>query len=72
MSEEGIIFVTPGEFAGQHKKLSVGFVMGFVVFISLKLYMLALMGRPSLHSCDACMVYWVQGCIPEKLQAKTW
>ena len=23
--------------------------------------MLALVGRPSLHSCDACMVYWVHG-----------
>ena len=30
----GIIFVTPGEFAGQHKKLSIRFVMGFVVFIA--------------------------------------
>ena len=26
-----------------------------------KSYMLALLGRPSLHSYDACMVYWVQG-----------
>ena len=58
---EGIIFVTPGEFAGQHRKLSVRFVMGFCGFHYFKLYMLALVGRPSLHSYDACMVYWVQG-----------
>ena len=35
--------------------------MGFLGFHYVKLYMLALVGRPSLHSCDACMVYWVQG-----------
>ena len=57
----GIIFVTSGESAGQHKKLPVRFVMGFVGFHSFELYMLALVGRPSLHSYDACMVYWVQG-----------
>ena len=33
-------------------------VWGFCVS---KLYMLAFVRRPSLHSCDACMVYWVQG-----------
>ena len=31
---------------------------GFYVF---ELYMLALVGQPSLRSFDACMVYWVQG-----------
>ena len=31
----GIIFVAPGEFAGQHKKLPVRCGMGFVVFIFL-------------------------------------
>ena len=30
----GIIFVIPGEFAWQHKKLPVRFVLGFVVFIA--------------------------------------
>ena len=30
-------------------------------FCHLKLYMLALVGRPSLHSYDACMVYRIQG-----------
>ena len=29
----GIIFVTPGEFAGQHKTLPVKVVRGFVVFM---------------------------------------
>ena len=31
------------------------------VFIRWKPYMLALMGRPSLHGDHACMVYWIQG-----------
>ena len=31
----GIIFVTPGEFAGQHKKLPFGFIVDFVVFTAL-------------------------------------
>ena len=56
-----LIFVTPGKFAGQHKILLVkicGRVCGLYGF---KLYMLALVGRPSLGSYDACMVYWVQG-----------
>ena len=30
-------------------------------FCNFKLSMLALVGWPSLHSYDACMVYWVQG-----------
>ena len=34
---------------------------GFCGFRSFKLYMPALVGRPSLRSYDACMVYWVQG-----------
>ena len=34
---------------------------GFCDFYRLKLYMLALVGRPSLQGYDACMVYWVQG-----------
>ena len=34
---------------------------GFCDFACIKLYMLALVGRESLHSYDACMVYWVQG-----------
>ena len=55
----GIIFARPGEFAGQHKKLPVRFCNGFCDFHCFKLYMLALVGRPSLHSCDACMVYQV-------------
>ena len=57
----GIIFVTPGEFAGQHKTLPVELMMGFCDFAVIKLKMLASVGRPSLHSYDACMVYWVQG-----------
>ena len=40
-------------------------------FIGFKLYMPALVRWPSLHSCDACMVYWVQGASRGKLQAKT-
>ena len=34
---------------------------GFCGFYVFKLYMLALVGRPSLHSYDACMVYQGQG-----------
>ena len=63
----GIIFVTPGEFDGQHKKLPLFVfdrVCGFCIF---KLFLLALGGQPSLHGYDACMVYWVQGSILEKL-----
>ena len=33
----------------------------FCDFHSLKLYMLALVGWPSLHSYYACMVYWNKG-----------
>ena len=33
----------------------------FCGFHFLNCNLLALVGRPSLHSCDACMVYWVQG-----------
>ena len=57
----GIIFVTPGELAGQHKKLLVMIFVDFWCFYNFKLYMLALVGRPSLHSHDACMVFQVQG-----------
>ena len=56
----GIIFVTPGEFAGKHKKLPVMKSVG-LVFLFFKLYMLALVGRPSLHGYDACTVYRVKG-----------
>ena len=31
-----IIFVTPREFAGQHKKLPVRFLTSFAIFISLR------------------------------------
>ena len=31
------------------------------VFINWKPYLLALVGRPSLHGDYACMVYWTQG-----------
>ena len=34
---------------------------GFCGFHYFKLYVLALVGWPSLHSYDACMVCWVQG-----------
>ena len=51
-----IIFVTSGGFAGQHKKLQIR----FVGFHEIKLFVLALVGRPSLHSYESCMVYWVQ------------
>ena len=68
----GIIFVTPGEFAGKHKKLPIKCGMGFVVFMFLSCKCYPLVGRPSLHSYDACMVYQGTGGILEKLQAKIW
>ena len=36
---------------------------------TLKPYVLALVGRPSLHGYCACMVFWVKGGTLEKLQA---
>ena len=63
----GIIFVTPGEIAGQHKKLPVEIMVGTIGF---KLKMLALVRWPSLHSCDACMVYWVQGASRKNCRQK--
>ena len=65
----GIIFVTSGEFAGHHKKLPVRNVLGTVVFI-ISSCTLALVGRPSLRSCDACMVYWVQGALRRNRRQK--
>ena len=56
----GIIFVTPGKFAGKHKKQPVVKTVGFGIFCFLKLHMLALVGRPSLRSYDACAVYRVK------------
>ena len=32
--------------------------------------MLALVGRPSLHGNDACMVYWVIGALRRKCRQK--
>ena len=32
-------------------------------------YMQALAGQPSLRGYDACMVCWIKGGTPEKLQA---
>ena len=57
----GIIFVTPGEFAGQHKKTAsqnCGMLCGLY---GLKLYVLVSVGRPNLHRYDACVVFWIQG-----------
>ena len=36
------------------------------VFINGKPYMLALVGRPSLHGSYACMVYWTKGALRRK------
>ena len=65
-----IIFVTPGVFAGQHKKLPFGFIVDFVVFTVFELEMLAMVGRPSLYGYDACMVSWVSGH-PGEIAGKT-
>ena len=34
--------------------------------------MLPLVGQPSLHGYDACVVYWNEAGTSEKLQAKVW
>ena len=34
--------------------------MGFMMW---EPYMLALVGQPSLHGYDACMVYWTKGAL---------
>ena len=39
-------------------------------FHEIKLYVLASVGRPSLHSYDACMVYWIQGASPRDCRQK--
>ena len=45
--------------AAQNTACQIG--CGICGFHGFKLKMLALVGRPSLHSYEACMVYWVQG-----------
>ena len=42
-------------------KIAIFFVWFYGYFISGKPYMPALVGRPSLHGYDACMVYWITG-----------
>ena len=39
-------------------------------FIGGKPYMLALVGRPSLHGNDACMVYWITGAFRKNCRQK--
>ena len=53
-------FVTPGSLLGSIKNCPHVFDR-VCVFCIFKLYIQALVGRPSLHSYDACMIYWVQG-----------
>ena len=55
-----IIFVTLGSLLGSTKNCQSD-VLCVLWFLYFKLYMPALVGRPSLHSHDACMVYQVQG-----------
>ena len=59
-------------FAGKHKNCQSDKVWVLCFFYVFKLYMLALVGRPSLHSYDAW--YGLSGSrgIQEKLQAKIW
>ena len=68
----GHYFCFPWEFAGQHKKLPVSFVVDFCGFYCFKLYTLAMVGRPSLHGYDACVVSWVSGAYRRNCRQKTW
>ena len=53
------------------QKTAIRLYCRFCGFQYFKLYILAMMvGRPSLYGYDACVVSWVSGGIPEKLQAK--
>ena len=62
-------FVTSGDL--KVHKTAYKYLVICVGFMIWEPYMLASAGRPSLHGYNACMVYWVKGPIPEKLQAKT-
>ena len=42
----------------------------YVGFLIWKPYMLALVGQPSLHGCDACMVYWIKGALRRNCRLK--
>ena len=62
-SAGGLSLLPPGEFCWAAQKTAHQIfvrVCGFYVF---KLCMLALVGRPSLRSYDACVVYWNKGAL---------
>ena len=61
----GITFGTTGGNVRQLIKEPVIFV-----FIGGKPYMLASVGRPSLHCDDACMVYWNKGALRRNCRLK--
>ena len=63
-----ITFVTSGEIDKTVRYLFEGGSNS----INGKPYMLALAGQPSLHGCNARVVYWRKRGTPEKLQAKAW
>ena len=44
-------------------KIACFYIWFYDCFINGKPYMLALAGRPSLHGCDACTVYWITGAL---------
>ena len=67
----GIIFVTSGEVCWAAQKTASQVCDGFCDFDSCKLKMPASVGRQSLRSYNACMVYLGSRGILEKLQAKT-
>ena len=55
----GIIFVTLGVcWAAQNTACQIG--EKFCGFTGIELYMPASVGRPSLHTCYACMVFWAR------------
>ena len=63
--------VTSGENAWAARKTACEYFGAQDEFWMWKPYMLASAGKPSLHGCYACTVYWVTGALWRKLQAKT-
>ena len=58
-----------GEYLKVHKTACKYFGM-YVGFMIWEQCMLASAGQPSLHSCDACMVYWTKGALRRNCRQK--
>ena len=66
----GITFVITGGNVRQLIKLPAVIFGFYDCFMKRKPYMLALVGRPSLHGYDACVVYWATGALRRNCRQK--